>query len=120
MGCPCEFVNNGEEHTVFAPEPGQWRVKLENFAALPQRVEGTIRFVALASPGPGGESQYAARQFDRYAGRLAQFAARGATWSSPTEPWPPSRTWVGRSPPTRSGTASSTPGGWTSTMGRAD
>jgi hypothetical protein len=77
MGCPCEFVNTGEEHTVFAPEPGQWRVKIENFAALPQRVEGTIRFVALASPGSGGESQYTARQFDRYAGRLAQFAARG-------------------------------------------
>jgi hypothetical protein len=76
-GCPCEFVNNGEEHTVFAPEPGQWRVKLENFAALPQRVEGTISFVALPSPGSGGESQYTAKEFDRYAGRLAQFASGG-------------------------------------------
>jgi hypothetical protein len=77
QGCECDFVNNGESVTVFAPEPGQWRVRLENFAALPQRVEGSIRFVALGSPGSGGESRYSAREFDRYAGRLAQYAAGG-------------------------------------------
>jgi hypothetical protein len=76
-GCPCDFVNNGETHTVFAPEPGRWRVKIENFAAVPQRVEGVISFVAMGSPGSGAQSQYTAREFDRYAGRLAQFASGG-------------------------------------------
>ncbi|HEX2025842.1 MAG TPA: M14 family zinc carboxypeptidase, partial [Actinomycetota bacterium] len=76
-GCPCEFVNQGESLTVFAPETGRWRVRLENFAALPQRVEGSISFVALASPGSGSQSQYTAREFDRYAGRLAQWTAGG-------------------------------------------
>jgi hypothetical protein len=76
-GCPCEFVNNGESHTVFAPEAGTWRVRLENFAALPQRVEGSISFVALPSPGSGSQSQYSAQQFDRFAGQLTQWASDG-------------------------------------------
>jgi hypothetical protein len=77
QGCPCDFVNNGEKLTVFVPAPGRWRVRLENFAALPQRVEGNISFVATAGPGSGDDSQFSSKEFDRYAGRLAQFAANG-------------------------------------------
>ncbi|MGH2955114.1 MAG: M14 family zinc carboxypeptidase [Solirubrobacterales bacterium] len=75
-GCECAFVNTGEEVTVFEPQPGTWRVRLENFLAAPQEVEGTIRFEALPSPG-AGPGEFTARQFDRYVSRLARFAAEG-------------------------------------------
>ncbi|MGH3734837.1 MAG: M14 family zinc carboxypeptidase [Micromonosporaceae bacterium] len=75
-GCQCEFVNTGEQVTVFAPEPGQWRVRLANFLAAPQQVDGTIRFEARPSPG-AGPGDFSAKQFDRYAANLANYAAGG-------------------------------------------
>jgi hypothetical protein len=75
-GCDCQFVTTGESLTVAAPESGRWRVRLENFLAAPQRVEGSIRFEALPSPG-AGPGDYTAKEFDRYAGNLANFAAGG-------------------------------------------
>jgi hypothetical protein len=74
-GCECSFIEDepGEQVTVLAPEPGKWRVRLANFAAAPQPVDGTIEFAALPSPGTG-EVQ---KQFARYAGHLAEFAGNG-------------------------------------------
>ncbi|MCI0636962.1 MAG: hypothetical protein L0206_24065 [Actinobacteria bacterium] len=76
-GCECSFVANSEEVTVFSPEPGRWRVRLDNFAALPQDVQGSVTFVADPAPAPAPPSRYTAKQFSRYAGALADFAARG-------------------------------------------
>ncbi|MGH2820866.1 MAG: M14 family zinc carboxypeptidase [Actinomycetota bacterium] len=76
-GCECEFVNNGEEVTVFAPEPGRWRVRLENFAAAPQEVTGDVAFFTDPAPEPAAPSLFTARQFKRYAGRLAEFTGNG-------------------------------------------
>jgi hypothetical protein len=75
-GCDCQFVNTSEKVTVFAPEPGRWRVRLANFLAAPQPVEGTIRFEALPSPG-AGPGEFSAKQFERYAANLANFTAGG-------------------------------------------
>lgn len=76
-GCECAFVNNGEEVTVFAPEPGDWRVRVENFAAAPQQVDGEIEFLADPAPPPAPESKYTQEQFRSYAGALAEWAGRG-------------------------------------------
>jgi hypothetical protein len=76
-GCECDFVNNGESVTVFAPEVGQWRVRVLNFAAAPQQVEGSIDFFADPAPPAADESRYTPKQFQRYAGALAEWAGRG-------------------------------------------
>ena len=76
-GCTCAFVNNGESVTVYAPEPGRWRVRLLNFAAAPQPVQGTIAFQADPAPKPTPASRYTAKQFSKYAGAIAGFAAGG-------------------------------------------
>lgn len=76
-GCECSFVANGERVTVFAPEPGRWRVRLSNFAALPQNVTGSIAFAADPAPAPAPASMWSAKQFKKYAGKLAGFAADG-------------------------------------------
>lgn len=76
-GCECVFVNTGEQVTVFGPEPGDWRVRVENFLAAPQEVDGTIEFVSDPAPEASGESAYSTRQFERYASGLSRFAARG-------------------------------------------
>jgi hypothetical protein len=76
-GCECGFVANGEEVTVFAPEVGQWRLRLLNFAAAPQEVTGEIAFSADPAPAPAPASRYTAKQFTRYAGALAEWAGRG-------------------------------------------
>ncbi len=76
-GCQCEFVNNGEQVTVIEPEVGHWRVRVANFAAAPQPVEGTVEFFADPAPPPAPESRYSQKQFERYAGNLAEFAGRG-------------------------------------------
>ncbi|MGH2778656.1 MAG: hypothetical protein ACRDJB_08390, partial [Actinomycetota bacterium] len=76
-GCQCEFVNNGEVVTVFAPEPGSWRIRVENFAAVPQQVDGEIAFSADPAPPPAPASRYTGEQFQDYAGTLAEFAGRG-------------------------------------------
>jgi hypothetical protein len=76
-GCECSFVNNGEEVTVFAPEPGSWRVRVENFLAAPQEVDGEIEFVTDPAPPAAPESRYTPKQFNRYSGAMAEFAGRG-------------------------------------------
>ncbi|MGH2699594.1 MAG: M14 family zinc carboxypeptidase [Actinomycetota bacterium] len=76
-GCECSFVNNGEEVTVFAPEPGSWRVRVENFLAAPQQVDGEIEFATDPAPPAAPDSRYTPRQFKRYAGAIAEFAGRG-------------------------------------------
>jgi len=76
-GCDCQFVNNGERLTIFAPEPGRWRVRLDNFAAAPQDVQGSIRFFADPAPAPTPASRYTSRDFSKYAGAIANFAAGG-------------------------------------------
>ncbi|MGH2774432.1 MAG: M14 family zinc carboxypeptidase [Actinomycetota bacterium] len=76
-GCECSFVNNGEEVTVFAPEPGSWRVRVENFLAAPQQVDGQIEFSTDPAPPAAPESRYTPKQFKRYAGAVAEFAGRG-------------------------------------------
>jgi hypothetical protein len=76
-GCECGFIANGEELTVFAPEVGNWRLRLVNFAAAPQEVQGEIAFFADPAPAPSPASRYTARQFSRYAGAIAEWAGRG-------------------------------------------
>jgi Zinc carboxypeptidase len=76
-GCECGFVANGEEVTVFAPEVGRWRLRLLNFAAAPQEVQGEIAFSADPAPAPAPASRYTAKQFSKYAGAIAEWAGRG-------------------------------------------
>ncbi|MGH2750033.1 MAG: hypothetical protein ACRDK3_04045, partial [Actinomycetota bacterium] len=76
-GCECSFVNNGEEITVFAPETGKWRARVENFAAAPQQVDGTIEFFTDPAPPAAPDSRYNENQFKRYAGTIAEYAGRG-------------------------------------------
>ncbi|MBI4258989.1 MAG: hypothetical protein HY658_00325 [Actinobacteria bacterium] len=76
-GCQCSFIAKGENLTVTVPEAGTWRVRLENFAAVPQPVQGTIEFSSdPAIPDPG-ESRYTAAQFDEYTEAVGTYAARG-------------------------------------------
>ncbi|MGH2681933.1 MAG: CARDB domain-containing protein [Actinomycetota bacterium] len=81
-GCECTFVANGEEITVTTPEPGRWRIRIDNFAAAPQPVDVHVEFFSdpPLEPDPsgdGGESQWSAAQFDQYTGALAAFANDG-------------------------------------------
>jgi hypothetical protein len=76
-GCECAFVNNGERVEIIAPAPGSWRVRLENFAAAPQDVSGTIEFTADPVPPAGPASRWTTADYDRYAHALAGFAGRG-------------------------------------------
>lgn len=76
-GCECAFVNEGEQVRVFDPEPGDWRVRLENFLAAPQQVAGAITFFSDPAPESGEESAFSTAQFERYAAGLARFAAAG-------------------------------------------
>ena len=76
-GCECSFINNGEQVTVFAPEVGRWRVRLDNFLAAPQEVTGEIEFFADPAPAPTEESKYTQRQFERYARNVAEWSLRG-------------------------------------------
>ncbi|HEX2049424.1 MAG TPA: hypothetical protein VHJ34_02190 [Actinomycetota bacterium] len=76
-GCPCAFVNNGEELTIFEPDVGRWRVRIENFLAAPQPVSGTIEFFADPAPPVAPQSRYTQRQFEKYAAALSEWAGRG-------------------------------------------
>ncbi|MGH2653046.1 MAG: CARDB domain-containing protein [Actinomycetota bacterium] len=76
-GCQCSFINNGESVTVTAPQPGLWRVRLENFLAAPQPVEGTIEFSSDPAPPPPPPSQYTQAEFEQYASALTGFAQGG-------------------------------------------
>ncbi|MGH2591754.1 MAG: M14 family zinc carboxypeptidase [Actinomycetota bacterium] len=78
-GCECSFVATGESVTVFVPEPGRWRVRVDNFLAAPQEVRGTITFEADPAPAPAPESRYSSREFSKYAGALANFAVAGGS-----------------------------------------
>jgi hypothetical protein len=77
QGCECSFVASGEQVTVTAPQAGRWRVRLDNFAAAPQAVEGTIEFSSDPPPPAPPESQYTQRQFGRYAMFLGRFVRGG-------------------------------------------
>jgi hypothetical protein len=82
QGCECSFITNGEEVTVTTPEPGQWRIRVDNFAAAPQPVDVSIDFFSdppeeeepTEIPNP---DRYTAQQFDQYAGALAAFTNGG-------------------------------------------
>lgn len=76
-GCQCSFIATGEQLIVTVPEAGRWRIRLENFAAVPQPVSGTIEFFSdPAIPDPG-RSRYTPAQLEEYAAALSGFAAAG-------------------------------------------
>ena len=84
-GCECSFVATGEQITVTQPEDGQWRIRVHNFAAVPQPVDVHIDFQKDPEPaaattttdGPVQQSDYTPAQFDQYAQALANFANTG-------------------------------------------
>ena len=76
-GCHCSFVAVGERLVVTEPEAGKWRIRVDNFIAAPQPVEGTVEFSSDPTPPESGDSRYTPAQFDQYASALAGFAGDG-------------------------------------------
>jgi hypothetical protein len=83
QGCECTFIANGEEITVTTPERGQWRIRIDNFAAAPQPVDVRVEFFSDPPPASdsdgqdAAESRYTEAEFDQYAGAMASFASGG-------------------------------------------
>jgi hypothetical protein len=52
-------------------------VRVENFAAAPQEIQGEIEFFSDPAPPEAPDSRYTPEQFQDFAGAVAEFAGRG-------------------------------------------